>query len=279
LWPNRPANEDWLEELFEMSSPVHRKRHWYSPKSIVHSVAIRPRLYFSALAGIAALALLPRGWPASIREAVAWDLSATIYLVLAFRVMLTCKGDVLRARAARQDDSRVVILVIILLAIGASFVATGGLLAEAKDAPHRTLNLGLAAATIILAWTVTQVVFTLHYAHEYYRPSGGPQAFAEGLDFLGDRDPDYWDFFYFATSFGAASQTSDVSILTKPLPNSTAIRGTRTCDALPRQARQNRLESESAILDDAGRRRTRGSGRLGRVSVVARAKFRPITLI
>jgi uncharacterized membrane protein len=68
--------------------------------------------------GIAALALLPRGWPASIREAVAWDLSATIYLVLAFRVMLTCKGDVIRAHAARQDDSRVVILVIILLASG-----------------------------------------------------------------------------------------------------------------------------------------------------------------
>ena len=68
-----------------------------------------------------------------------------------------------------------------------------------------------------MAAAVTQVVFTLHYAHEYYRPSGGPQAFAEGLDFRGDRNPDYWDFFYFATSFGAASQTSDVSILTKPL--------------------------------------------------------------
>jgi uncharacterized membrane protein len=59
---------------------------------------------------------------------------------------------------------------------GSWFVATGGLLAEAK-APHGTLNLALAAATIILAWTITQVVFTLHYAHEYYRPSGGPHAF------------------------------------------------------------------------------------------------------
>jgi uncharacterized membrane protein len=38
-----------------------------------------------------------------------------------------------------------------------------------------------------------------------------------GLDFRGDRNPDYWDFFYFATSIGAASQTSDVSIHTKPL--------------------------------------------------------------
>ena len=187
------------------------------PKSIAALGRHRSRLNLSALAGTAALALLPRDWPASIREAVAWDLSAAIYLILAFRVMLTCKGDVIRARAARQDDSRVVILVIILLAITASFVAIAGLLAEEKAAPHRALNLGLAAATIILAWTVTQVVFTLHYAHEYYRPSGGPQAFAEGLDFRGDRNPDYWDFFYFATSFGAASQTSDVSILTKPL--------------------------------------------------------------
>jgi uncharacterized membrane protein len=171
----------------------------------------------SALAGAAALVLLPRGWPASIRGAAAWDLSAAIYLILAFRVMLTCKGDALRARAARQDDSRAVILVILLLAIAASFIAIAGLLAAAKEAPQRGLNLGLAAGTIILAWTVTQVVFTLHYAHEYYRPSDGRPAIAEGLDFRGDRNPDYWDFFYFATSFGAASQTSDVSILTKPL--------------------------------------------------------------
>ena len=199
--------------------PPHRNRHWYSPRSIGRSIAIRPRLYFSAMAGIAALALLPGSWPPSLRGAVAWDLSAASYLALAFRVMLTCNSDRIRARAARQDDSRVVILVIILLAITASFAAIAGLLAEAKEVPHRLkmLNLGLAAATIVLSWTVTQVVFTLHYAHEYYRPSGGAQSFAEGLDFRGDRNPDYWDFLYFTTSIGAASQTSDVSILTKTL--------------------------------------------------------------
>jgi uncharacterized membrane protein len=180
-------------------------------------VAIRPRLYLAALAGLAALLLLPQGWPAGVREAIAWDLFAAIYLVLAFNVMLTCEGDALRVRAARQDDSGTVILVIILLAITASFVAIAGLLGSAKEAPSKALNLGLAATTIVLAWTVTQVVFTLHYAHEYYRPTGGAQAISEGLEFRGDRNPDYWDFFYFATSLGAASQTSDVTILTKPL--------------------------------------------------------------
>jgi len=203
--------------MISSAPTLRRKRPWYSPKAIARSIAIRPRLYYSALAGVAALVLLPTSWPASLREALAWDLSAAIYLALAFRVMLTCKGQLIRARAARQDDSRVVILIIILLAITASFIAIAGVLTDAKTASYKLINLGLAAVTILLSWTVTQVAFTLHYAHEYYRPSDGPQTFAEGLDFRGDRTPDYWDFFYFATSFGAASQTSDVSILTKPL--------------------------------------------------------------
>jgi uncharacterized membrane protein len=202
-----------------MVSSVHRRRRWYSPKAIARSIAIRPRLYLSTLAGLAALVLLPRSWSANVREALAWDLSAAIYLALALRVMLACTGDVIRIRAARQDDSRVVILFIILLAISASFVAIAGLLAEAKEAPRdlKMLRLGLAAGTIILAWSVMQVVFTLHYAHEFYRPSGADKSVAEGLEFPGDNHPDYWDFLYFATSIGAASQTSDISIRTKPL--------------------------------------------------------------
>ena len=107
---------------------VHRRGHWYRPKSIGRSLAIRPRLYFSALAGLAALVLLPKSWPASLSGAVAWDLSAAIYLALAFRVMVTWDAERIRARAARQDDSAIVILVIILLAITVSFVAIAGLL-------------------------------------------------------------------------------------------------------------------------------------------------------
>jgi uncharacterized membrane protein len=196
---------------------VQRKRNWYSPRGIGRSIAVRPRIYLSVIAGVAASVLLPNDWPAHIRDAVSWDLAAATYLIFAFGLMITCKGDALRRRAARQDDSALVILIVILLAIAASFIAIVGLLGEAKNTPYRALNLGLAATTIILSWTVTQVAFTIHYAHEYYRPSEGRQGIAEGLDFPGDRNPDYWDFFYFATSFGAASQTSDVSILTKPL--------------------------------------------------------------
>jgi len=201
------------------------RRAWYSPKSIARSIAIRPRLYLSAATGIAMLALLPASLPPNVREALAWDTSAIIYLALAFRVMFSCTSELVRRRAARQDDSRLVILVIILLAITASFVSIAGLLAEAKEAPRqlKVLHLSLAASTIILSWLVSQVVFTLHYAHEYYRPSDGLQPLAGGLNFPDDSHPDYWDFFYFATSIGAASQTSDVSIRTKPLRRLAAL--------------------------------------------------------
>jgi uncharacterized membrane protein len=46
---------------------------------------------------------------------------------------------------------------------------------------------------------------------------GGLGKLAGGLDFPDDETPDYWDFLYFATSIGAASQTSDVAIRTKAL--------------------------------------------------------------
>src|ERR1700674_764896 len=103
-----------VEGDMAMATSVHRPRRWYNPTSIARSIAIRPRLYFSALVGIAALILLPSSWSVSVRGALAWDLSAAIYLMLAFRVMLTCASDVIRVRAARQDDSRMVILAIIL---------------------------------------------------------------------------------------------------------------------------------------------------------------------
>jgi uncharacterized membrane protein len=194
---------------------LYRGGTWYSPRSIARSIAIRPRLYLSAAAGVVALLALPASWSSNVRDAVAWDLSAAIYLLLAFRVMLTCTGDAIKVRAARQDDSRIVVLIIVLLAIVVSFLAIGGLLVEAREAPRydKALHLALAAVTIIFAWTVTQVVFTLHYAHEYYRPSG----IAQGLVFPADTHPDYWDFFYFATSIGAASQTSDVAVRSKTL--------------------------------------------------------------
>jgi len=201
------------------ATPAHVRARWYHPRSVWRSLSARPRVVIGTLIGIAALLFLPSSVPPAVREAIAWCLGGSTYLVMAFRVMTRAHQEKIRTRAARQDDSAVVILVLVLLAMFSSFAAIFGLLNEAKAATGggKLLFAALAAATIVVSWTVTQVVFTLHYAHVYYAPSGQSEKAPNGLAFPGTDSPDYWDFFYFATSIGAASQTSDVSINSKSL--------------------------------------------------------------
>lgn len=191
------------------------RRRWYHPRAIWRSILMRPRVAGAVAAGLITLWLLPASLKPSVRSSLAWDIGGLAYIALALQLMFRFDAARLKARAARADDGAAVILLIVVIAILASFAAMVGLAGEAKEAAksERLFYLGLAGATLFISWLVTQLVFTIHYAHEYFRPS--PQGPA--LDFPHDDKPDYWDFFYFATSIGATSQTSDVSIRTKPM--------------------------------------------------------------
>ena len=200
-------------------SPSGRsRRRWWMPHSIWRSIRLRPRFMWSVAMALVALALVPHHLPGAVRGAIVWNVGGLTYLLLAARGMWGCGADRIRSRAARQDDSAFVILAIILLAICASFAAIAELITTAKNlsAGARMPLLGLAALTIFVSWLVTQVAFTLHYAHEYYAPDHAGEP-AGGLVFPEDGHPDYGDFFYFSTSIGATSQTSDVAIRTKAL--------------------------------------------------------------
>jgi uncharacterized membrane protein len=197
---------------------VPRRRRWYRPRSIARSIAIRPRVYCAALAAAVVLFLLPDRISVNLRAVLAGDVGALVYLAFAVQVMAASGGENMRHRAARQDDSAIVILVLMLIAIALGLSTIFAVLAEARQASGtaKALQILLAALTALLSWLVTQVVFTFHYAHEFYRPDEAGSA-ARGLLFPNEERPDYWDFFYFATSIGAASQTSDVAIRARPL--------------------------------------------------------------
>lgn len=195
-------------------------RKWFHPVSVFNSIMLRPRIIGGTLAGVLTYALLPSILPHTERVCVAWDAGALVYLVFAFRLMAICRADHVKATAAQRDDSRLLILAIILMSIGVSFVAIWQLILHAKgpsiEGSEKALLAGLAVVTIIVSWTVTQVAFTLHYAHEFYLPHHGSDA-KGGLDFPGCEEPDYWDFLYFAVSVGATSQTSDTAVRSQNL--------------------------------------------------------------
>jgi uncharacterized membrane protein len=198
-----------------------RVASWYNPIAIARGLLSRPKLYLAILAAVATLYLAPRVAPQALslsaQLVAAWIAGATIYLLLAAFLMSSCSSHTIRERAEGEDETRFVFMVLILLAIATSFAAVVALIGEAKVAqyPIKAVDITLAGVAILASWLVMQVLFTLHYAHDYYRVVDETGEIARGLDFPRDDRPDYWDFFYFTTSIGASSQTSDVSITSK----------------------------------------------------------------
>jgi uncharacterized membrane protein len=90
-------------------------------------------------------------------------------------------------------------------------------LAVAKDT-HGTLryaHIALAALTILSSWAFTQVMFALHYAHDYY--AAELRGNVGGLLFPGGHAPDYGDFLYFSCVIGTSGQTADVSFTSRTM--------------------------------------------------------------
>ncbi|MFO1172828.1 MAG: DUF1345 domain-containing protein [Hyphomicrobiaceae bacterium] len=185
-------------------------------RALVDGVKLRQRLLAAVAIAIVVLVLLPSSIELGARAAITWNAGGISYLVLSFALMSSCDTDCIRKYASIEDEARLVFFIVILLAIVASFTAVFILIGEAKAMSGwpKAWHTGLAAVTVIVSWLVMQIVFMLHYAHDYYgeRDEGG---IVGGLAFPGDEAPDYWDFFYFTTSIGAASQTSDVEITSK----------------------------------------------------------------
>lgn len=85
-----------------------------------------------------------------------------------------------------------------------------------SDHPHQVFYVLVSLSTIVISWAFIQIVFTEHYAHEYYMKGTGEGRTANreggGIRFLGAERPNYVDFLYFTVTIGVASQTADIGI-------------------------------------------------------------------
>jgi uncharacterized membrane protein len=122
----------------------------------------------------------------------------------------------MQERARIEDQGRWAVLVLAVMAAAASLFAIGFELHQAKgvSGAGAALPVALAVATILLSWLFVHTVFALHYAHEYFgeAKSGGHYDMRGGLEFPGEKKPDYWDFLYFAAVIAATCQVSDVEV-------------------------------------------------------------------
>jgi uncharacterized membrane protein len=186
-------------------------------------LAPRPRLTISILVGLAvglACATFASEMRFSTTVILAWDALSLTFLGSMFLTWFEHQPDDIRHQAEMDDEGREVISTLVVLAAAASVWAVGAELSLAKDAHGvmKAIHIVLAFATVVASWMMVQLIFTLHYAHEYYGVDDDDGVRdAEGIEFPGKEAPDYWDFFYFSVVIGVACATADANITSKGL--------------------------------------------------------------
>ena len=201
--------------LFQQKYPgMNWQRH-----RMLRLVRARPRIFIAAAAGVAVGVLLPTVLVDHLvtRLLVAWNVGTCFYVLLAAIMMIRSSHDHMRRRAQIQDDGAVAILILVVISAVASLVAIAAELAVVKDMHGlvKGAHIALAGMTVISSWAFIQVMFALHYAHEYYAALS--QDRPKGIQFPEDDWPDYGDFFYFSAIIGTSGQTADVSFTSKSM--------------------------------------------------------------
>jgi uncharacterized membrane protein len=201
----------------EIEEHLVRFRKMPKPIRVVYA---RPRTFLSILTGIVAFFLLPGSLRLVTRLLIAWDVFAGLYLALVFIMVLRSGLLHIKRNAVLQDDGQ--FLILMMAALGA-FASLAAIVFELGASHHGVPELLLATVTIALSWAAVHTVFSLHYAHQYYRG-----AKPGGLQFpSGDQQDhaDYWDFVYFSFVIGMTAQVSDVGITDKIIRRTATVHG------------------------------------------------------
>jgi len=148
-----------------------------------------------------------------------WDVFSLSYIITCWIVFFKRSIHEIRQVATKEDGSRLFVFFVILLACFASMI-TVLLLIISKEAAKTSeaIYLTLAIAGMLFSWFMVHTTFAFHYAHLYYDDDNThPDKCMEGLDFPGEKKPDYLDFAYFSFVIGMTFQVSDVEISSKTI--------------------------------------------------------------
>ncbi|EYS16713.1 hypothetical protein K013_0431 [Acinetobacter baumannii 25569_7] len=181
------------------------------------SVQNRHHFFIALIFGVVVASLLAwlTSWKWSTILLASWNGSISLYLLHVWKLMRSADHSQMQQQAKKQDESKWVIMLIVLLAITMSLVAILVQLSQLPSGHYEKLgHVALALLTIISAWLFMHTVFALHYAHDFYMALSRNEENG-GLDFPGTEHPTYPDFLYFSYIIGTSAQTADVSITNK----------------------------------------------------------------
>jgi len=188
-----------------MTTPKRSPHKFYS---FNHAIG---RGLFGFGVGAVVFAIVAHSKDVGTAAIAAWDATALALIGAAWSVIWGATPEKTRQRAAAEDPGRNALGVLLILSSAASVFSGVLFLRSARaSVSDGALQMGLAVGAVVLSWIVTHTVYTLRYAHLYYREDdeGGEG----GLEIPGGEAPADIDFAYFAFTIGMCFQVSDVAI-------------------------------------------------------------------
>ena len=203
------------------TTPKPRRR--FRDTRVSHFLQARWRLMSATLVCAALITLLPDGLLLVSRFLIGWDAGVALYLVLVTVMVLRSDPGRIRREADLQDEGRLTIPVLTVIAGMASLGAIVFWLRSASESGStQPLYLALMFLTTLLSWLFIHTMFALHYAHECYAEHRGQGG---GMRFPETDAPDYWDFVYFSFVIGTSTAVSDVAITARTIRRTATAQG------------------------------------------------------
>lgn len=142
---------------------------------------------------------------------VGWNVASVVFAGFAWIRIMTNDAKATRRSAAAEDPGRTLVSALALLASAFSLFSALMVMRVARQVSHevRDIRVGACVFAVGMAWVLTHTVYTLRYAHLFYRDD---HEGVGGLDFPGGAPPSYLDFAYFSFTVGMCFQVSDVAV-------------------------------------------------------------------
>ena len=188
----------------------------------IYRIPAHTRLIIALVVSLITFTLSGRTPPA-IQFILVWSSFSFSILFLFWITIIKAEVHEVKYIAKRQDSSRTIVFIFVLVAAIIGLFAVIFLLKILPDrnAAGYWYHIGFSFISVILSWALIHTIFTFRYAHLYYtcrREEEGIEKEDEGgLQFPSEDSPDYLDFAYFSFVIGMTFQVSDVAISSRQI--------------------------------------------------------------
>jgi len=154
-----------------------------------------------------------------------WDGGILLYMILMVGIIIKASPDKIRDLAIHQQHGQ---NALIWMVSAAALMSLGAIVLELCEVKQmqglpKGIHVTLVILTLILSWSFIQLMFALHYAHEFYLGIQG--CGRGGIEIPGEPTPDYLDFLYVSCVIGTSMQTADVPFTTQGMRRTALAHG------------------------------------------------------